>query len=255
MLDLVRGGTSVYEAFARGSLGWTGGNLKKEDENQYAMAKAMVLGLGFGCAWEKFITVAMKMAGVDVAKDDPEWVEQVHPITGEKKTVSGWGTNSKRIVKTFRDANPKIVALWRTLDDNFRRSIASDFCMTLPSGRIMRYEKVRGETRIEPDKETGLPRRKSVYTAEIGGRRTICYGGLLAENITQACAREVFMDRVLALEDAGFSVVLTIHDEVITEVDLDKPKEIVHSIMTTSPAWMSDLPLGADVVETQFYKK
>lgn len=255
MLALVQQGFSVYEAFARTSLGWTGGNLKKEDESGYALAKAMVLGLGFGCGWKKFIKVAMLMAGVDVTKDDPEFVEEVHPISGEVKQVSGHGTNSKRIVAEFRSLNPKIVALWRTLDDNFRRSVGEDFLMTLPSGRVLRYEKVRADVRIEPDPETGLPRRKSVYTASIGGRRSICYGGLLAENITQATARDVFMAGVLALEDAGYPVVLTIHDEVIVECDLDRSVKEVEDIMCKGPDWAAGLPIAAEAKEAAFYSK
>lgn len=255
MLDLVRQGASVYEAFARTSLGWTGGNLKKEDESVYAMAKAMVLGLGFGCGWKKFITVAMKMAGVDVTVGDPELVEETHPFSGKVKQVSGYGTNSKRIVANFRAANPKIVALWRALDEGFRRSIGEDFTMALPSGRAMRYEKVRGEIRIEQDPDTGLPRRRSVFTAGIGNRRSICYGGLLAENITQATARDVFMHGVLALEDAGFPVVLTIHDEVIVEAPLDKTAKQVQEILCRPPSWMADLPINADANEVFYYTK
>lgn len=255
MLDLVRQGFSVYEAFARASMGWTGGNLKKEDEAKYAMCKAMVLGLGFGCGWKKFITVAMTMAGVDVTVGDPEFVDQVHPLTGEVKQVVGRGTNSKRIVTEFRNSNPKIVALWRALDDGFRRSIGDDFVMTLPSGRAMRYESVRADVRIEPDPDTGLPRRKSVYTASIGGRRSICYGGLLAENITQATARDILFSAILALEDVGLPVILNIHDEVIVETTLDRTVEEVQSIMCKSPSWAVELPVSAESKEVAHYQK
>lgn len=257
LLDLVRKGFSIYEAFWRTSAGWYGGNLKKENEQLYALAKASCLGLGYGCGWKKFIVVAQAMAGLDVTKDDPEFVEQADPITGELKPVSGYGTNSRRIVEDFRKNNPKIVALWQSLDEAFKRSIGADFSMVLPSGRSMRYEKVRAETRIEADPETKKPRRKTIWTADIGGRRFTLYGGLFAENITQSCARDVFAYGMLALEDAGYSVLLHIHDEVICEVPVDNTAAMneIQGIMSQTPPWLAGCPLAAEAHESAFYKK
>lgn len=73
LLVLLRQGMAIYEAFARASLGWKGGKLKVEDEKLYSLAKADVLGLGFGAAWEKFILVAWTMAQVDITEGDEEF--------------------------------------------------------------------------------------------------------------------------------------------------------------------------------------
>ena len=73
--------------------------------------------------------------------------------------------------------------------------------------------------------------------------------GMLAENLTQAFSRDIFMDRVLAINDAGYDVALRVHDEVVVEVDADKAeeaKEHICRIMKTSPAWCQDLPLAAE---------
>jgi hypothetical protein len=73
LLAMLREGMAIYEAFARDSLGWTGGKLKVEDEKLYSLAKADVLGLGYGAAWEKFITVAWTMAQVDITEGDQDF--------------------------------------------------------------------------------------------------------------------------------------------------------------------------------------
>jgi hypothetical protein len=73
LLERIRQGMGIYEAFARDSLGWTGGELKTQDKKLYSLSKADVLGLGFKCGWEKFITVAMTMAGVDITEGDEDF--------------------------------------------------------------------------------------------------------------------------------------------------------------------------------------
>lgn len=72
LLDLVASGMSIYEAFARTSMGWTGGDLKKEDKKLYQLAKIMVLGLGYGCGWEKFITIAAAY-DIDITAEDEKY--------------------------------------------------------------------------------------------------------------------------------------------------------------------------------------
>ncbi len=82
--------------------------------------------------------------------------------------------------------------------------------------------------------------------------------GTLIENATQAFARDVFMDRVLALRKAGHKVILRVHDEVVIETDLSDVKEAsedIHRIMSTPPEWCSSLPLGADVEQMEKYAK
>ena len=53
LLDQLANGVPLYEAHARATMGWTGGNLKKENAELYSLAKARVLGLGYGCGAAK----------------------------------------------------------------------------------------------------------------------------------------------------------------------------------------------------------
>lgn len=263
MLDMVGCGQSPYEAHARLTMGFTGASMKKEDKDGYALAKARVLGLGYGCGWEKFIAVAAVMAGLDITKEDPELVpvftEEGDPALdaeGKPKFKSGYGTTSRKIVQNFRDSNPKITALWKRLDNEFRSSEGGNFEMTLPSGRVMRYGQVRREWRVTVDPETGKSGRKLVFTAMVGDHRTIVYGGLLTENLVQATARDIFGYGLLQLEKTpGVKVLFTSHDEAVIEVLGEITPGEVEKIMCQNPPWCAGLPIGAEAIETAHYKK
>ncbi len=230
LMALLRSGMAIYEAFARTSMGWTGGVLKDERPDLYALSKVQVLGLGYGCGWEKFIAVA---AGYGVFLNQE---------------------TSKALVTSFRKDNPLIIELWKTLDDTLKQSIGSDFIMTLPSGRNMVFRDVRREIRSKKNKE-GKYEKRFVYTALIGTKRKELYGGLLSENVTQAAARDAFGEHLLTLEETIGDVIFTVHDEAITEVDLDVTVKEVEAVMSVSPSWTPDLPVGAEGKEGPCYTK
>jgi DNA polymerase len=83
------------------------------------------------------------------------------------------------------------------------------------------------------------------------------YGGKLAENFTQAVARDCLAEAMMALEEAGYSIVAHIHDEVVCEVpdtaeySLEKAVEI----MTRNVPWNAGLPLNAAGFESYYYMK
>jgi hypothetical protein len=255
MLDAMANGDSPYQAHARATMQFTGVDLKEEDPDAYALAKARILALGYQAGWEKFILMAKILTGLDITKDDPEFIEETNPYTGEVKKVSGYGQNSKRIVKEFREQNPLTVGLWQRLDDSFKRSIGSDFIMTLPSGRQMRYERVRCEARIEKDPETLKPKKKMVFTALIGPKRVITYGGKLTENITQAVARDVFCVCLLALWRAGLWTLFHVYDEAVLEVPQEITAAKVAEIMGAPIPWLSGCKIAADSKEVKCYQK
>lgn len=79
------------------------------------------------------------------------------------------------------------------------------------------------------------------------GQRTSMklWGGVLAENLSQAMARDVLCYMMLEIEKAGMEIILHVHDEVVVECDEDKAEEVldtINKIMSTPPEWCSDLP-------------
>jgi len=83
------------------------------------------------------------------------------------------------------------------------------------------------------------------------------YGGKLFENVCQSVARDVMAHNMPAIEDAGYEIVLTVHDEVICEApDTDEFNgEHLASLLATNPPWAPDMPLAAAGFETYRYKK
>jgi len=252
LLDMIRGGLSVYEAFSRANMGYVGGKLDK-DSDFYKLIKIQVLGLGYQAGWEKFVTIAAA-GGIDITKDDPEWIEVPDPHTGETKKISGYGKRSREIVADFREKNPKLVKFWADLDSSFKRSIGSDFIVTLPSGRKLSYRKVRSSIRLTADKN-GRPVKKWVFLGESDGRHKICYGGKLTENVIQATARDIFGAHLIALEDAGHTVLYSSHDEAICECAPETTAEEIELIMSRCPDWIEGLPVAAEARIVPHYTK
>ena len=255
-LQLVRDGWSVYEAHARACMGWTGKGLKKKDPQLYALAKASRLGLGYGCGAAKFRVVAKSLAGLDLTPEE-----------------------CKKAVQDFREGNPLVTELWGRLDKEFRESArrpgrrgmplegpedqprSGVFKIELPSGRVMVYRDVRAEVVQRPLKPNEpAPKDPSellsarVYS-DVGGVKKVFYGGKLTENLVQATARDVFVEGLLRVIEAGFHVPFHVHDEVIVEVPNDVPMGNVEELLKVAPAWAPDLPTEVEAVESDCYKK
>lgn len=171
------------------------------------------------------------------------------------------------VKRMWRQANPAIVTFWSDLEDCDRASIYSEggrypaghFCefdkkgswirIRLPSGRYLCYA---GAKIIDNEiRYLGL----NTYTRKWGTLST--YGGKLAENVTQAVSRDVLANGALLCEALGYHIVLSIHDELLTEV-LDTNKfthEELSKIISTVPPWAIGLPLAAEGFESYRYRK
>jgi DNA polymerase len=163
---------------------------------------------------------------------------------------------AKQEVDSFRANNPKITALWRHLDTEFRNSMGQDFTIELPSGRTMTYEKVGREVRRFKHRETGKTETKLVYTANVGGIRRQFYGGMLTENITQATARDVFGEHLVQLDKTdGVKVLFNAHDEAVLEVDEGVGVADVSRVMSRCPEWLTGCPVACEAKEVSRYEK
>ncbi len=121
--------------------------------------------------------------------------------------------------------------------------------MRLPSGRLLSYPFAKVEPRLAP---WGEWKDAVTFMGEVGeGRvwmRDHTYGGSLVENATQAVARDLMADAILRAEARGFPVVLTVHDELISEID-DVPIAATvtdfAALMCELPEWAAGLPVAA----------
>jgi hypothetical protein len=256
MLDYFRQGLAAYDAHARATMGWKGeGKLKQSDPQMYQLAKARVLALGYGAGWRKFITMALSTAGLDITKDDPEWIDVFDYNTNTTKKVPGYGKHAREVVKEFRASNKKVVEYWYHLEGAFKASVGDTFIMKLPSGRRMNYRNVAKSIKPEFDKETGKPIQREQWTAESDGKRKHFYGGKLCENAVQATSRDVFGEHIYSIDSSGVPCLFTVHDEGIFEVDKNVSIGDIKAEMSKCPDWLAGCPIDATVEEVERYKK
>jgi DNA polymerase len=179
----------------------------------------------------------------------------------------------KRYQRHFRRRHPHTVAFWIHIDAYAIKAVRnrgqvfdyrglrllcdeSFLRITLPGGRPLSYP----FPRIFRDKY-GYARVmfKDASMGKWGDCRfgQGAYGGLWAENLTQAVARDLLAEAMQRLEAAGYPIVLTVHDEVICEVpDGHGSVEEFRALLTAAPAWASGpLPIAAKVREAQRWGK
>lgn len=79
----------------------------------------------------------------------------------------------------------------------------------------------------------------------------------MAENITQAMCRDILAAGMEAAEGHGYEVILSVHDELLTETP-DTPEyssEKLSRLMSLSLFWSAGMPMNAAGFEAYRYKK
>lgn len=181
------------------------------------------------------------------------------------------------IVSRWRKSNPNIVNFWYTLDVASREVVERSRRIELQNGRLvlarecdtgngldfMTIRLPSGRKLYYPAPHMGVNRFGNPSVCYWGLNQTTkkwqeieTYGGKLAENITQAVARDCLAETIERLEDAGHKVVFHIHDEVVIDAPADRANlEDVVKAMSIPPSWATDLPLNADGWINPFFKK
>lgn len=164
----------------------------------------------------------------------------------------------------WRDTHPMIRSLWKDLERTAKAAVGRPgytfecrrfkirrdgawLRIALPSGRSLCYP----QPRLDDDKLSymGLNQYSRKWS------RLNTYGGKLFENACQALACHVMKDSMPRIEDAGFEIVLTVHDEVVTEAPGYAQAEVLSRLLATNHAWCHDMPLAAAGYEAQRYRK
>jgi DNA polymerase len=172
------------------------------------------------------------------------------------------------LVQTWRRANPHIVKFWKDVERATLKAVKehtsvrehgitfaykSGFLfITLPSGRKLAYVKPQiGKNRFGSESVS----YEGVHAITHQWEAIETFGGKSVENCIQAIARDLLQCAMFNLSNAGYSIVASIHDEVIIEAPLDKTVEDVVSTMCKVPDWFEGFPLRADGYECMSYRK
>jgi DNA polymerase len=91
-------------------------------------------------------------------------------------------------------------------------------------------------------------------TRKWGPSRT--YGAKLVENIVQAVSRDFLVSAMYRVENAGYLVVGSVHDEVLAEVpDGSGSLEEFEELMRAVPSWGAGCPIDVEGYENRRYRK
>lgn len=175
----------------------------------------------------------------------------------------------KPIVDAWRAANPHIVWLWQEVEEaaiqaiTTRQSVhlrnltftleSGSLFITLPSGRRLAYVKPGlGENRFGGTSITYW----GITTGRKWGRLET-YGGKLTENIVQAVVRNILVNGMKNVAEAGHKIVMHVHDEIVIDEPQDSGFTVEEAcqLMSRLPAWAAGLPLTADGYECAYYRK
>ncbi|HFP9220513.1 TPA: DNA polymerase [Raoultella planticola] len=257
-------------------------NITPEDVTKYQrqIGKVMELGLGFGGGVAAFLTFALvygldleELATAalpntprDVQREAKSWYDE------SVKRKATYGLSERVFIacdslkRLWRRAHPETCDFWYQLERTVRAAIATPkktlYCgylkvrrdgswlrIQLPSGRALCYP--------SPTIEKGNITYMGINSYSRKWQRLKTYGGKLVENVTQAAARDVLAGNMPLIENAGYSIVLTVHDEVICEApDTDDYTDAALStLLSTNPEWAPDIPLNAGGFEAYHYRK
>lgn len=175
------------------------------------------------------------------------------------------------IVAKWRKASPAIIRFWWDVDSAAKKAVQSGepvrirqggitfrckhgaLFVGLPSGRHLVYIKPRiGENHFGGESIEYMGMEQG--TRKWGRLET--YGGKLVENIVQAVARDSLAAAMLRLKNAGYKILMHVHDEVIMEMPEGTGSlSEVTRIMAKCEPWEKGLIKNADGFESRYYMK
>ena len=234
---------------------------KEKDPEERQLGKITILGCGYQMSGAKLQLQAEQSYGVKISLETAEM-----------------------LVKVFRETYDTVPQLWRGLEDAAIRAVMRKgsaeyksptgvmirfsyetdsagnwLTMRLPSGRKLWYfnpglEKKDIQYR---DKETGETKCFTKLSLFYEGRdnkkggswgKVYTYGGMLTENAVQAIARDLMVSAMWRVEKAGYPVILSVHDELVSEREDDGKdhREFEHLVAGPNPAWAAGCPVAAE---------
>ena len=264
---------------------------EREASDRRQIGKVAELALGYEGGVGAFVSMA-KIYRVKVG-DYFELIWKLAKAEHKENVVRAWETRGKRsgvekrtwgaaeeVKVAGRATNPRIRGQGPLLNEaaieamqnpgavidrgkvRYRLNGSFLFCQ-LPSGRVLTYPYPRLEKKPLPwlRDDGSRPYADAIVYKGIDsvtkkwGDEDF-YGGHAAENITQAVARDIMAEAMLRVEGAGYPVVFTVHDEIVSEPELGHGSlDEFKKLMTTLPRWAAGCPVAAEGWVGKRYRK
>jgi DNA polymerase len=250
-VKLFRKGLDEYKVFASESLYHV--PYEEVTKEQRQISKSAVLGAMFGQGAKGLVKYAEGM--------------------GVKLTE----TQAKNAVDNYRSSYSRVKALWAAFEcaafdavsnpgvgyavgQKIKLKVAKGaLWMQLPSGRLICWQRPELELLTTPwgsQKVGVVVHSQNTYTRQWS--RNALIGSSIFQSAVQGTARDFLAVAMLNLDNAGYEVINSIHDEVLLLVEEQNGESAlaeVMKIMTTPPSWATDFPLAAEGWVSSRYKK
>ncbi|MEO7017001.1 MAG: DNA polymerase [Leifsonia sp.] len=225
------------------------------------------------------------------AATDPEVFEKAlsrfRPQNGFGMKPETWAA-LRVLIDGWRAAHPKIKQAWADLEEAAKSAIefpgdtfsvgsvkfkksGSFLFMRIPSGRALcfPYPKIKDkkmpwtqtvtgkggkEDEVEVYKPSLCYMGVDSYTSQWSEQ--FAYGGQIFNYVVQGTARDIMADAMFRSEAKGYPIVLTVHDEIVSEPKFDHGNIAeFKKIMAEIPAWATGCPIACDGWEGDRYRK
>ena len=229
-LHLYIDGQDEYKVFASSMFNK---NIEDITDDERQVAKSGILGCMYGSGAETYQNFA-KIFDVEVNQQEAQQIVDTYRFT-HPLIVGAWGNCEQAAMTAVTEG--VVTRYSKIMFDGQDPNILS---ITLPSGRNMVFQ--------QPYIGTGRFNNDVLKVRGINSE-TDLYSSRLFQNIVQATARDILVDAMLRVPKSLGQIVGTFHDEILIMTDEKYAKKKLGNlinIMSSPPAWASDLPLAAE---------
>ncbi len=252
MLTAYRNKEDPYRIMAAAVFGIADWRTIDKESFERMLGKKIILGCGFGMGDKRFW---------ESCREGDLFIER---------------ELAKRSVEAYRSDNPEVPAAWKALERAAIQAVQDPgvwvaclegkvhffmdgyyLRMRLPSGRLLSYLSPR---LLDAETPWGTPTLKLMFWGWNGQKNRMewqnLYGGRIMENLCQAIARDVMLDAMLRLDERNWSLILTVHDEILSDNPIGvKQLPDMLDTMTLEEPWHAGLPLAAEGWQGHHYRK
>jgi DNA polymerase len=247
-LEAFRQKRKIYEEMAASAFKIPIATITKDSLERF-VGKESVLGCQYGMGWKKFMDNCHKKGVSQVTAD-----------------------MAKKAVYSYRALHHPIPTLWKNLEiatidailhpgkvnklNKVAIYVKNDFLhIKLPSGGKLRYYKPRV---CNKRLESGRIVPEIRYWAMDNHKwcEVVTWGGILTNHIVQRLSRDLMVNSIQNIEEAGYMFVLSVHDEGLSERKIGEGSvEEYTRLFAELPVWAEGAPLEAVGWSGMRYKK